>query len=69
LGDEIPQDEGGTSLKKYIDYWGYEIDLLVAVSQALNFNYTTLNPPYGILGHVNENGLVLQPKQHLELWT
>jgi hypothetical protein len=48
LGDEIPQDEGGTSLKKYIDYWGYEIDLLVAVSQALNFNYTTLNPPYGM---------------------
>ena len=41
LGYRIPEEEGGgTATEKYRDYWGYEIDLLDAVSHALEFNYT-----------------------------
>ena len=41
LGYPIPEEEeGGTATEKYRDYWGYEIDLLDAVSRALEFNYT-----------------------------
>ena len=41
---------------KYRNYWGYEIDLLVAMSETLNFTYTIVNPEDGKWGHIEADG-------------
>ena len=56
LPPQIPQEEGGTATNKYRDYWGYEIDLLKTVSEALDFTYTIVNPADGKWGHIEEDG-------------
>jgi hypothetical protein len=56
LGYIIPEDDGGTSVNKYKDYWGYEIDLLKAVQKVLNFDYTVVNPADGKWGHIKADG-------------
>jgi hypothetical protein len=52
---------------KYRNYWGYEIDMLVAISDILKFKYTIENPPDGKWGHVENgtwNGLVAHAAQN-----
>ncbi len=56
LGDEIPEEEGGNSTLKYRDYWGYEIELLRAVSSFLDFRYAIVNPADGKWGHIEADG-------------
>ena len=52
----IPEEEGGWAGNKYRDYWGYEVDLLVTISDILNFDYTIRNPEDGKWGHVETDG-------------
>jgi hypothetical protein len=56
LGNLIPEEEGGTPVNKYRDYWGYEIDLLVETQKILNFTYTIVNPADGKWGHIEADG-------------
>jgi hypothetical protein len=56
LGYLIPEEDGGTAVNKYRDYWGYEIDLLEAVQKVLNFDYTVVNPADGKWGHIEVDG-------------
>ncbi len=56
LGELIPEENGGNATMKYRDYWGYEIELLKALSKSLDFTYTIVNPEDGLWGHIEADG-------------
>ena len=53
-GTLIPDEEGGTDLVRYRDYWGAEIDMTDLLKEKLNFTYVIRNNPTELWGSVSE---------------
>ena len=51
-----PTDPKWTPTNLYRNYWGFEIEILKALSGKLNFSYTIENPPEALWGHIMPDG-------------
>ncbi len=57
LGEPLLAEEPhNTTVLGYRDYWGYEIEILKAVSKALHFSYAIVNPPDMLWGNIKDDG-------------